>query len=86
MRRGPSSVALVGTSTYHLDVHGDPDPEGGIWITFVAEETFVIADYSAVHAHIGGRSIRLTHREADELATFVKRTMLRRKRPWTFRA
>jgi len=84
VRRGPCFVALTAGSTYRIDVFGDPDPEGGIWITFEKEDVFRILDHAAAHARVGGKRIRLTRAEADEMAMLVALAMRRRKRQWRF--
>ena len=87
IRRGPASVEVVLTATtYRVDIHGDPDPNGGVWISLGPEGKYIVADYAAVHARVGGREIRLTRAETDEIASLVAAAMRSRARPWRRRA
>jgi hypothetical protein len=82
VRRGPASVEVVFTATtYRVDIPGDPDPNGGIWISLGPDGRYTVADYAAVHARVGGREIRLTQAETNEIAALVAGAMRSRARP-----
>lgn len=83
--RGPAAVHVVhATTMFHVSVPGDDDPNTGIWISLSADNRYAVEDYDSVLARIGGRELRLTQREANEIARFIARTMRSRAQPWRY--
>ncbi|HKO57747.1 MAG TPA: hypothetical protein VJ276_17905 [Thermoanaerobaculia bacterium] len=81
--RGPAAVQAIYTVTrYRVSVPGDDDPNGGVWISLSPDHRYIIEDYATAHAWVAGREVRLTQREANEIARLIARTMRLRARPW----
>jgi hypothetical protein len=83
--RGPAAVqAVYATTMFRVAVPADADPNSGIWISLSPDNRYVVEDYDSVFARVGGRELRLTQSEANEIARFIARTMRLRARPWKY--
>lgn len=83
--RGPAAVHAVYASTvFRVSVPADDDPNGGVWISLSPDHGYIVEDYAAAFARVGRRELRLTQREANEIARFIARTMRRRAWPWRY--
>jgi hypothetical protein len=81
--RGPAAVQQVySTTRYRVSVPADDDPNGGVWISLSADGRYIVEDYARVFAWVGGRELRLTQRESDEIVRLIARAMRLRARPW----
>ena len=80
--RGPAAVQQVySTTKYRVSVPADDDPNGGVWISLSADGRYIVEDYARVVAWVGGREMRLTQRETNEIVRLIARTMRLRARP-----
>jgi hypothetical protein len=81
--RGPAAVqAVYATTMFRVSVPADNDPNGGVWISLSADGRYIVEDYARVVAWVGGREVRLTQRESNEIVRLIARTMRLRARPW----
>jgi hypothetical protein len=59
---------------YRVALCDDPDPNGGVWLALASiGRMLVVEDYRAVHAHVGGKTVRLTNRETALLMARLRR-------------
>jgi hypothetical protein len=83
--RGPAAVHMVhATTIFRVSVPADEDPNSGIWISLSPENGYIVEDYATSFARVGRRELRLTRREANEIARLIARTMRLRARPWRY--
>lgn len=86
IRRGPAGVqAVYSVTRYRISVAADDDPNGGVWISLSPDNRYIIEDYATATARVRGRELRLTQREANEIACLVTEAMRLRAEPWSYR-
>lgn len=81
IRTGLVSIAAIhGTNTFRVALPDSPE-ENGVRLPLAPNRAFAVEDYTAIHAQVDGRTIRLTRQEADLIAGIVAATMKMRRRP-----
>src|ERR1044071_7960744 len=79
--QGNASFEVVFTMMkVHVAAAGDPDPNGGVWLTTTRKPPYFVDDYATVFARVGGREVRLTRTETDAVVRFIAATVQRRPR------
>jgi hypothetical protein len=82
---GTASVHAVSTMTkYRVAVPGDPDPNGGVWISLSEDYEFVFEGLGSAYARVDGREVLLTRAEATRMARFIATCMRRRSTRWRY--
>ncbi|MEO8035756.1 MAG: hypothetical protein ABI837_15070 [Acidobacteriota bacterium] len=71
----PIVVEPISPLTYYrVALCNDPDPNGGVWLALASiGGMLVVEDYAAVHAHLDGKTVRLTNRDTDQLIARLRR-------------
>jgi hypothetical protein len=66
----PTAVQqIVSTTLFRVSVPGDDDPNSGVWVTLLPSLGYMVDDYRAVYARVGGRNVRLSMAETDAVRT-----------------
>lgn len=59
---------------YRVALFDDPDPNGGVWLALASiGRMLVVENYADVHAHVDGKTVRLTSRETELLMARLRR-------------
>jgi hypothetical protein len=71
---GPATIRAIyvySLTTVRVAIPCDPDPNGGIWISFSLGGDSTLGESAYAFAQVGERKVRLTQVEAVRIARFI---------------